>query len=203
MPFISDVILMWISENSNCYYTVFAPKEEELKRQKREQRLEMIRNNVQLKYAMKRKVGGSCTKAAQKSTPRLQADPRNFSVCVSRAMKMMRLSSCSSSVKRNRQRCKEIKRTRSLLSPNMRVMRSQRRLRAGEGGHHLVSSHIIKCHITVRSCGEQTMTAACVLFSCSGFLLVRMIQMMNWSRSMSLRCASDTFHIAQECPTAV
>uniref|UniRef100_A0A8D3C6M0 DEAD/H (Asp-Glu-Ala-Asp/His) box helicase 11 n=1 Tax=Scophthalmus maximus TaxID=52904 RepID=A0A8D3C6M0_SCOMX len=30
-------------------------KEEELKRQKREERLEMIRNNVQLKYAMKRK----------------------------------------------------------------------------------------------------------------------------------------------------
>lgn len=125
----------------------------------------------------------------------MQANPRNFSVCVSRAMKMMRLSSCSSSVKRNKQRCKEIKRTRSLLSRNMRVMRSQR-LRAGEGGHQLVSSHIIKCHITVRSCSEQTMTAACVLLSCSGFLLLRMIQMMNWSRNMSLRCVSDTFHIA-------
>ncbi|XP_049430939.1 ATP-dependent DNA helicase DDX11 isoform X1 [Epinephelus fuscoguttatus] len=32
-------------------------KEEELKRKKREERLEMIRNNIQLKYAMKRKSG--------------------------------------------------------------------------------------------------------------------------------------------------
>lgn len=31
-------------------------QEEELKRKKRDERLEMIRNNVQLKYAMKRKV---------------------------------------------------------------------------------------------------------------------------------------------------
>lgn len=31
-------------------------QDEELKRQKREERLEMIRGNVQLKYAMKRKV---------------------------------------------------------------------------------------------------------------------------------------------------
>lgn len=32
------------------------PKEEELRRRKREERLELIRNNAQLKYAMKRKV---------------------------------------------------------------------------------------------------------------------------------------------------
>lgn len=31
-------------------------QEDELKRKKREERLEMIRNNAQLKYAMKRKV---------------------------------------------------------------------------------------------------------------------------------------------------
>lgn len=36
---------------------VFVSQEDELKRKKREERLEMIRNNVQLKYAMKRKVG--------------------------------------------------------------------------------------------------------------------------------------------------
>lgn len=35
---------------------VFVFQEEELKRKKRQERLEMIRNNVQLKYAMKRKV---------------------------------------------------------------------------------------------------------------------------------------------------
>lgn len=35
---------------------VFVCQEEELKRKKREERLEMIRNNAQLKYAMKRKV---------------------------------------------------------------------------------------------------------------------------------------------------
>lgn len=35
---------------------VFMCQEEELKRKKREERLEMIRNNVQLKYAIKRKV---------------------------------------------------------------------------------------------------------------------------------------------------
>lgn len=36
---------------------VFVSQEDELKRKKREERLEMIRNNVHLKYAMKRKVG--------------------------------------------------------------------------------------------------------------------------------------------------
>lgn len=40
-----------------CEYFVFVSQEDELKRKKREERLEMIRNNVHLKYAMKRKVG--------------------------------------------------------------------------------------------------------------------------------------------------
>ncbi len=39
-----------------CVLDVFVYQEEEMKRKKREERLEMIRNNVQLKYALKRKV---------------------------------------------------------------------------------------------------------------------------------------------------
>lgn len=58
----------------------------------------------------------------------------NFRVCFCRAVKMMRRSSCSSLVKRNKQRHKEIKRTRSLSLQNMRAMTSQRP-GAGEDSH--------------------------------------------------------------------
>lgn len=73
------VFQMWSSCGSlgilalDFYCMFFVRQEEELKRQKREERLEMIRQNVQLKYAMKRKVSDvaqkSLTNSPQHSSP--------------------------------------------------------------------------------------------------------------------------------------
>lgn len=100
-----------------------------MRRQKREERLEIIRNNAQLKYAMKRKVSNFCSETELNTSTRAQVV--NFSGCVTRAVKTMRHSSCSKSAKRSRQRQMEIRRTPSLLLRNMRAMMS-RRSEAGE-----------------------------------------------------------------------
>lgn len=90
-----------------------------MKRKKREERLEMIRNNVQLKYVVKRKVSHHAHEHLMelyldiKIIPSHLIQVNEMVSSVHRAMKRMRHSSCFSSVRRSRSRQQEIKKTRS------------------------------------------------------------------------------------------
>lgn len=80
-----------------------------MKRRKREERLEMIRSNVQLKYAIKRKVSN----ATATEIGALQSlNYNNCTNCVCRAAKRTRQLSCFSTVKKNRQSHQETRKTR-------------------------------------------------------------------------------------------